>query len=238
MLKKSGLFVLILIVFISNVYCDSYSYNFEIMKDSDLSTTVYVNDSGDVGNSLIIIGGIHGNETAGIMVAEELSSYTPQKGVVIVIPRANTAACKSISRTEYYLDDLNRSFIGDVNGNNTQRLAWEIAQTIIRYKPVMVIDLHESKGKYDESTGFIGESIVIDRTLDTDSVLIAFEVMDKLNFTILSGAPEGSINKEISENLGIPVITIETDANQELEQRVTEHLQIINIMLKYYGLED
>ena len=208
------------------------------MKDSAFSTPVYVNDSGNDGKTILIIGGVHGNEPAGFHAAEELIDYTPKNGILVVIPKANIVACNNNNRTEYYMDDLNRSFIGSESGGIAHRLAWEIVNVIKEYKPSMIIDLHESRGEYDESTGYIGQSIIISEIDSPESVDIAFLVIDKLGFTVLSGAPEGSLNKEVSETLNIPVITIETSANQELDKRVSQQLSIIKTILNYYEMED
>lgn len=241
MFKKFIWFIFLFLTFlapISNIYSDSNNFIFEIMKDSELCTKVYVNDSGYKGNTLLIIGGIHGDEEAGIKAAEILASYTPKRGTIVVIPKANIAACNNNSRTVYYLDDLNRSFIGLESGTDTQRLAWEISNAITDFMPVMIADLHESKGKYNESSNYIGQSIVLNSNPNHDCVEIAIEILDKTNFTVISGAPMGSINKEISDKYDIPVITIETDINQQIEQRVAQHLAIIGCILDYYGMED
>lgn len=237
MFKKFSFLLLTLFALISNIYGDSNKYIFEIMKDSELCTSVYVNDSGYKGNTLLIIGGIHGDEEAGIKAAEIMASYTPKRGTVVVIPKANITACNNNSRTVYYLDDLNRSFIGLEKGTDTQRLAWEISNAITDFMPVMIADLHESKGKYNESSNFIGQSIVLSNIPNQDCAEIAIEVLDKTDFTVISGAPIGSINKEISDKYDIPIITIETDINQEIEQRVAQHLAIIGCILEYYGME-
>lgn len=238
MFKKFIFLFLTFLTLISNIYGDSNNYIFEIMGDSELCTNVYVNDSGYKGNTLLIIGGIHGDEEAGIKAAEILTSYTPKRGTIVVIPKANIAACNNNSRTVYYLNDLNRSFIGLESGNDTQRLAWEITNVITNFTPVMIADLHESNGKYDESSNYIGQSIVLNSNPNHDCVEIAIEVLDKTDFTVISGSPMGSINKEISDKYDIPVITIETYTNQEMEKRIAQHLAIIGCILDYYGMED
>jgi len=230
--------ILILIMLISPVYGDINNYSFNIMKDSMFNTTVYVNDSGKEGSTILVIGGVHGDEVAGIHAAENLISYTPKKGTLIVIPKANMVACNNNNRTEYYMDDLNRSFLGSENGTVTQKLAWEIVNVIKEFKPAMIVDLHESRGKYDESTSYIGQSVIISEIDSPESVEIAFLIVEKMDFTVLSGAPKGSLNKEASEMLNIPVITIETSMDQELDKRVSDQLAIIKIILNYYGMED
>ena len=69
--------------------------------------------------------------------------------------------------------------------------------------------------------------------------------MDKVNseleeelWSLSLRCPGGSINSEISKVLDIPVITIETSMNQELEQRVTQQIYVIDTILNYYGMDD
>lgn len=236
--KKNSMFILMILIFLPFItHAQSFNYQQDIMMDSEFKTTVYVYDSNMPGETLLIIGGVHGDETAGIKAAEKMIGYKPNKGKIVLIPKANIAACNSNSRTEYYMEDLNRSFIGCEFGNSTQVLAWEITKVIEKHQPVMVIDLHESEGLYKENTDLIGQSIIISSGQSNDPIEIAFIVLDSMGFTVLSGAPEGSLNMEISRILGIPVITIETDGSQELGKRVSQHLDIIEIIMKYYGME-
>lgn len=246
MFKNILTLALILAILPSVIWCDSNNYSFQIMEDSELNTTVYINASQKEGRTLLVIGGVHGDEPAGIKVGEKLSKQTPSNGTLIVIPKANAVSCANNNRTEYYMEDLNRSFMGSENDSNTQKLAWEIVKLINKYKPALIIDLHESRGKYSESCNFIGQSIILSDTQNTEPIEIAFEILDKVNseleeelwFTVLSGAPGGSINSEISKVLDIPVITIETSMNQELEQRVTQQIYVIDTILNYYGMDD
>ena len=56
-------------------------------------TEVYVLDSGVPGASMLVLGGTHPNEPAGLVSAVMLIEYcTPARGILYVIPRANNSA--------------------------------------------------------------------------------------------------------------------------------------------------
>jgi hypothetical protein len=50
--------------------------------------------------------------------------------------------------------------------------------------------------------------------------------------------PKGSINREVSEILDIPVLTIESNMENSLKDRVDFHLYIIENIIKNYEMDD
>ena len=116
---------------------------------------------------------------------------------------------------------------------------------IDEYRPDVVIDLHESKDSYQNDKSRLGDTIIFtpnDEILDETTKLV-MHIVDQYNrnlqpnveLTFLSGAPDGSINKEITGLYDIPVITVETNSKLELEERKMQHKEIVNIILQYYG---
>ena len=79
----------------------------------------------------MVIGGIHGDEISGIEMAKELAEYKIAKGSLIIIPEANKEAVKNGNRTEYYMQDLNRSFFQN-NNDRASKIAQEITKMCIR----------------------------------------------------------------------------------------------------------
>jgi predicted deacylase len=140
------------------------------------------------------------------------------------------------------MEDLNRCFPGDKEGDLSRYAAAMLTEAVSGYKPAIVIDLHESKAKYGEEAAALGQSLVISE--QGDSAGIVLDVLEGLNekvgvgneFTFTSGAPEGSLNKEISKLLCIPVITVETWSGQEIEARVNNHLYAVTTILKYFNM--
>lgn len=231
---------------VQNSFDTSTNTEISIMQNTKVETKTYINDSNKSGPTVFIIAGIHGNEVAGIETAKELAECIPEKGRLIVLPMANKPAYENNLRTMQYMEDLNRNFPGNNAGNITQKLACEIVGLIDEYRPDVVIDLHESKDSYQNDKSRLGDTIIFtpnDEILDETTKLV-MHIVDQYNrnlqpnveLTFLSGAPDGSINKEITGLYNIPVITVETNSKLELEERKIQHKEIVNIILQYYGI--
>ena len=232
----SVVFIIIFGLYINSIRDKSIS----IMNGTKLETNYKIINSGKSGPTLFIISGIHGNEIAGVQALEEFD-FSLNKGKVILIKRASIDACNQKVRYPYYLQDLNRCFPGVKDGRETERLAYEIFNVIKKYNPSLVLDLHEAE-EYGEYNVNVANSLIMNSINSNNKLLI--EVLDKLNnsdlkaeFTFEDGCPKGSINKEVSEMLNIPVITLETDMKKTLEERAKIHRKVIKILLNYYGME-
>lgn len=60
--------------------------------------------------TIMVVGGIHGDEISGIELTDELNDIRLSNGSLVLLPRANREAVKNGNRTEYYMEDLNRAF--------------------------------------------------------------------------------------------------------------------------------
>ena len=195
--------------------------------------------SGGDGPTVFIVAGIHGDEVAGIAAAEALlGELTGISGTVCVLSPATAEGAKANDRrTRGY--DLNRLFPGDENGHEAQRLAAAIFEEIRRAEPALVLDLHEA-GSAVQSYDFLGSSIVFS---DPDSAALVMEMTAESAeicenpFTFFSSAPEGSLNREVYAQLGIPVLTIETDEALPLETRVGDQLAMIRCAFAHVGIK-
>ena len=54
--------------------------------------------------------------------------------------------------------------------------------------------------------------------------------------TLYGSPPPGSVNRVVTLELGIPVITVETCREESLAQRVRNQLELVEFVLMYYGL--
>jgi len=213
-----------------------------LMAGTAMETEIHISDSGKAGPTAVIIGGIHGDETAGVLAAEAIAKLAPVCGRIIVVPRANRPACDSGVRTEYYMDDLNRCFPGASDKGPAGYAAASLTEAVKAYEPSIVIDLHESRYKYGEGEGSLGQSLVISEQGDSASIVL--DIIDLLNtkteaenqFTFTSGAPAGSLNNEISKLLDIPAVTVETWSGRELETRVKDHINAVSVILEHFKM--
>ncbi|MBU5269912.1 succinylglutamate desuccinylase/aspartoacylase family protein [Clostridium cochlearium] len=215
-----------------------------IMKGTELETESYIIDSGKKGESIFIISGIHGNEIASIEASKISKKRQIKKGKLIIISKANIDACNKKVRNPYYMQDLNRIFPGRTNGTGSEKLAYEIFNLIKKERPKIVLDLHE----WEENS--IGDEkkfsyAMIFNNLNKENLEVFMYLLDQVKrndeykdkFTFLNSPPKGSINKEISQKLKVPVITLESNMNEEYRERVDFHLYILNEVIKFYRLD-
>ena len=59
---------------------------------------------------------------------------------------------------------------------------------------------------------------------------------DSRPLTLYGSPPQGSLNRTVTEQLGIPVITIETGRDEALSSRVRQQLDIVEFTLTRYGM--
>ncbi len=191
---------------------------------------------------VMIISGIHGDEISGIEMTKKIIAESNikklSKDSFVIIPEANKEAVKHNNRTEYYMEDLNRAFYYK-RDEKTFKITTEIIEVIKKYSPVIILDLHESYYNYDENKTpdfYIGNTIIFQNKTTNRYPELIFEIVEE-GFIPLEGAPKGSLNKEISERLNIPVITIETSREDSMKQRKEKYKKILNIVLKYFKME-
>lgn len=215
-----------------------------LMDKSKYETPVYYLDNKDKKVKIFIIAGIHGNEVGGIKAAEEIVQENFNWSSMVVVPMGNIEACRLQVRNPYYMSDLNRAFPGRHNGTDTERLAYEIFELIKREKPDFVIDLHEWNSRFDEDSNLLANGLIsndIGNRLwkSAEKVYSAYNSLGGRDKLILSiGPPKGSINREVSEILDIPVLTIESNMENSLKDRVDFHLYIIENIIKNYEMDD
>lgn len=118
-------------------------------------------DTGVAGPRMVVLGGVHGDETEGAAAAIRLAQDPPalSRGVLDVVPVCHEAAFDADSRTSP-LDGLNlaRVFPGDPDGPPTARLAHHINVEVLQGCDFL-IDLHTSGTHYDMPplAGYRGE---------------------------------------------------------------------------------
>lgn len=235
---KVTYFLIIIIIAIA-IYNMNKNTKTQLMEGTIYETPIhYFNNNEKI--DVLIIAGIHGNEIAGIMAADDIIMEEYKWANFTIIPRANIEAANQNVRHPYYMTDLNRSFPGKDTGSYTEQLANEIYDFVKHTKPDIILDLHEWKRKYDEddslnSSGIIFSSGNIDFLKSIEKVYNDYRFNNPDNMVMLEfGGITGTINKEVSTGLGIPVVTIESNMNYDINDRVEFQLEIIESITRYY----
>ena len=96
---------------------------------------------------IFLTSGIHGDEIAGNVILMKFCNYFKKhnllKGKIVALVGVNVSGGKKLTREIAETgEDLNRRFGGKYDGTVGEKLAHKLREEIFKYKPSLVIDLH------------------------------------------------------------------------------------------------
>lgn len=127
---------------------------------------VWTAAAADEGPRVVVLGGVHGDETQGVLAAGRLANDETRltRGSVAIVPVCHEAAFAADSRISA-IDggNLARVFPGDPNGAPTAQLAHHLFVEVLSGADLL-IDLHTSGQGYDMPflAGYIAETVTAD----------------------------------------------------------------------------
>ena len=231
---------------IAPIYAGERSQGVIAAADDSYRTAYYINDSGVAGPVVMIIGGVHGNEPAGVAAAEQIRHWPIKAGKLIVVPRANPAAlAANVRRLPGHTGDagdLNRHFPGngeaDEADGDIAPLLWDFVKS---HQPDWLIDLHEGFDFHISNDKSVGSSVIhFDNEVATP---LAVGMIDMVNADITDpgrrfvrlarGGPiNGSLARAAAHRLGAQAMILETTSrSQPLSQRVRQHRLMVHRLL-------
>jgi len=183
------------------------------------------------GKTLLISGGIHGDEVTGIEIVRRLlytKQITPEFGTVICVPIMNVMAFLNMSRKFSDGRDLNRSFPGSIRGSLASQVAYSITKKILPHADV-VVDLHagsEERFNYPQIRYDL---------MHTENIELARAF--NAPFTLLQNkAPRGSIRRVLNDS-NTPTIIFEGGKSKTIDNEVIETgVQGVLNVLDYLGI--
>lgn len=181
-----------------------------------IEVPIIVEQSKKPGPTLLITGGIHGDEVTGIEIIRRLlygKFITPQIGTVICLPIANVMAFLNMDRKFADGRDLNRSFPGNSRGSLASQVANSITEHVLPHADY-VIDLHAGS---EERFNF--PQIRYD-TYNEESLGLA-KVFNAPFTLIISKAPSGSIRRVLNKK-GTPIVVYEGGKSRTIDEFVIE----------------
>lgn len=203
------------------------------------ATPYYDNDSGIAGPTVVVVGGMHGNEPAGYTAAAKFATLMPRRGRLIVIPEANTLAVKAGTRTGSHPGDLNRDFPTSKSGKTGSVLAESIWKLLREVDPDYLFDLHEGYDFHKLNKESVGQSIIYYPTGDAASMAKAMQsevnrtITNKNHrFSLLKYPIKGSLARAAGMVLGTKAMIIETSRKQAFETRVEQHVTMVRAALR------
>lgn len=195
------------------------------------------------GAAVYVVAGVHGDEEAAWRAGELLKKAHIKAGSLYILSPANKTGAAAQPPTRYLpgLFDLNRNFPGSEQKNLAQKMANSIFEDICRAAPDMLLDLHEAQ-VVSERYDFLGSSLIFTELGEQSELLLRLILETQQGtlcshpFDYFSPAPDGSINRTVSQQLLIPAITVETFRGYEMANRVSDQLSIVGRILTEYGM--
>ena len=208
-------------------------------------------DSGIDGPTVMILGGVHGNEPAGFRAAMEIKNWTIEKGILIVIPQANKLGLRANTRwipefrNDRKLKDLNRNFPRQSDPTTQTELAAGLWDFIKQREPDWFFDLHEGYDFHRLNPKSVGSSVITfadQSALATQLAAVANQhIAEERSFSVLanSGPVHGSVARACTEQLGTKSFILETTfKDQPISQRTRQHRAMVATALQVIGVTE
>lgn len=227
-----------------------------LATDTQWQTPYYVVDSGEDGATLLIVGGIHGNEPAGYRAALQIRHWPIVKGELVVIPGANlpglTVGTRYLPGEPQERRDLNRNFPDEALADGADgEIACCIWQFVRQQRPDWMLDLHEGyefhvsheppEGK-DKSVGssviFSDHPTLTPIAQRMQSAANALVSDPDRKFVLLSRGPKKTtLVSACVRHLGARGMILETTFNhQPVSLRTRQHRVMVNVVMRHLGM--
>jgi len=220
-----------------------------LLPGTRFETPCYTIDSGQRGPTILIVGGVHGNEPAGAQAAEGIRQWPIISGKLVVIPRANVPGLEANKRLipglTTNLSNLNRNYprAGQTNSEARGELAQAIWKIANDNHPDWVLDLHEGFDFHQLNDKSVGSSVICfplpAAQAAADQMLAAVNatITDAtLKFVRRDMPIDGSLARAAGEHLHVPGMTLETTDKQPMEKRVQQHHLMVRQLLNRLGM--
>lgn len=263
---KSSTVMLCLLSLVALVCVPEVCHGGNIMEtffqNTDYELNVYRINGKCPGKTLLMIGGIQGDEPGGFLSADLYADMDLVKGNLIVVPRANFYSI--ILNRRQINEDMNRKFSGSSRENYEAQVV-AILKRLISESDCL-LNLHDGSGFYRDTwesemknPARYGQSIIVDcenhRDLNTGNVIalgkMARRAIVKINEQIDNPAYLFHFNNHRTQSpdslhpeqrksatyyalyeCGIPAFGIETSKSLPLETRIYHHKLAINSFME------
>ncbi|MBW2108820.1 MAG: hypothetical protein JRI36_09170 [Deltaproteobacteria bacterium] len=231
-------------------------------KGTDYELHVYRRYGREPGRTLLLIGGIQGNEPGGFLSADLYADMALAKGNLIVVPRANFYSI--VLNKRQVNEDMNRKFGPDTRTDYEAKIVSILKQLISESD--CLLNLHDGSGFYSprwegpmKNPMRFGQSIIADcetytvpgtgHTLNLGDM--ARRVVKKVNTRIKEKDYQFKFNNHHTREsntrhpeqrksatyyalftCGIPAFGIETSKSLPLEMKVRHHILAINAFME------
>lgn len=214
--------------------------------ETSFATEVITVTSDAPGPTVMIVGGLHGNEPAGARAARQIAGWRLKRGTLVVVPRANVQALAAGTRrtpdTPKAYSDLNRQFPSEAPPRTAfAQILWD---KTLEVQPDLLLDLHEGYDFHRRNADSVGSTVIA--TVPARD--LADEMVTAINGTIddpsrryqrLNTPIEGSLARCAIEKQGIPAMIVETTTkDQSVAFRARQHRLLVYTALEQLAMVD
>lgn len=218
-----------------------------LAEGTKAETPCWILTAAEPGPTIVIVGGMHGNEPSGASAAEQITSWSIGRGQLVIVPRANVLALGAQQRRTPGLlgnaGDLNRQF--PLDGEPSEGIAAALWSLLETHDPAWVIDLHEGFDFHRTNPKSVGSSVI--HCADERAEKLALKLIAAVDATIeepgqrfdrLRSPVAGSLARAAWEKAGVRSMIIETTTKSHvLSQRVRQHRLLVHTLLKELGMQ-
>ena len=232
------------------------------VHSAEFPFTLHKLKSDKAGPTILVIGGIQGDEPGGFNAASLLvTDYKVTRGEVWVVPNLNFESIIKRSRGVY--GDMNRKFLSIPADDPEYEAVMKIKRIITNRQVDMVLNLHDGSGFYspvhvdkNENPHRWGQSVVIDQKVVEASAFgnletMANNVIDTVNSSSQSKRAHFRLkntrtregDKEMEKTLtyfaiknGKPAMGVEASKSDLTEKRIFNHLRFVEAMFDQLGI--
>lgn len=218
------------------------------------------------GKTILLIGGIQGDEPGGFMSADLYADMALRKGNLIVVPRANFHSI--VLNRRHVNEDMNRKFADDTVQNYETKVVSILKELIAESD--CLLNLHDGSGFYSDTwvsdqknPNRYGQSIIADcetyTSSDKKTVIelgkMARQVIEMVNSNISEPEYHFHFNNHRTSSsdsmhkvqrksatyyalvkCGIPAFGIESSKSLPLELKVRHHIYAINAFMETFDV--
>ena len=213
-----------------------------IAKGEPFQTEFHVCQGKAPGPVILVNGGIHGDEVAGIKAADFFKTVRVSNGTLIVIPRMNRIASEKGIRFENI--EFNHQFPGRADAKFYEaRLAYALTKFVGERKPVLILSLHESHLHRLKKGNKFGGQVIYYGVKPAPTNLtgairrINAQLSDPDTHFVATYYPVNGASSEAWKALfGGEAYAIETWRGYALEERIALHKNVVRGFLKQMGM--
>ncbi len=217
-----------------------------LAEGTPFETPAYIHDTGEPGPTVVITAGIHGDEPASVIAADQIRHWPLATGRLVVVPRVNRPALGAGKRRTpgdpAELSDVNRNFTRTEEVDKLEPrgpLATAVWALVKEEQPDWLLDLHEGTDVHLRKKSSVGRSIIAPSTEEIDRVVASMLTAvnttvsgPEVRFVRLTKPKDGSLARAAHDRLSVRAMIVESAKRGFAKStRAREHRVMVHALL-------